>query len=254
MNKKLIIALGGSPGMGIQKCIQIEEASGIQVARDLKFRLHDFQELVFYENSNKNFVFFVSILILRFLGFIKDKEIKYFHHGDHFLPLSRSNYGKWVLIRELLFLKLSGEVISHSFTSLAIIHKMLNVPRSRLHRKKFNLSAYIISLSNPVVTASKSAKVCVVQYKRKNKNRHLTHICNRGNCVIFQEGDPNLHQKIALHSEFAICSESESLSLIAIEATHNGATTVYINKRIGIKEYADELRDSFPHFQGFSFY
>ena len=237
-----MIMLGGSPGAGIRNCMLVEHELGAAIITQIKHIDFKNKELIFYENSTKNFLFFILALCFKI---VTSHKICYFVHGDHFLPEARSQYSVFTLLKEIVFIKLADEVYSHSFMSLAITKKVLKIHQKKFKRRRFSFDVYKTLLTKAgffdgIDKGDKKPSIGVVEYARKNKNTYVQRFTTQDGVTIIRPG-ANLKFDVCQYTDLAITSETESLSLLAIEAAVGGVQRIHLHKRIGLKEYREEL-------------
>lgn len=245
-----VVLLGGAPSNAIEIVLRHTDwpvQTRVVRARDF----FDWSlDTIFFENSARNFLFFLLLKVAKVIGLF-NKEIGFFIHGDHHMPIARKNYSFFVNAIDWLFLNLCDFHCSHSFVALALA-KRVTLKRN-IKRKKylFDVESFVTTLRPSLGTLCRNRmSIFYIDYPRSNKvmPQYLTKIKVAYGLPVQSVNFPvDVPSFLPSVSFFAIPSESESLSLIGVEAAHFGVHKILISKRVGLKEYRAEVRRLMPN-------
>ncbi|WP_157033126.1 hypothetical protein [Halomonas sp. S2151] len=253
LKEKAMVMLGGNPGNGVYYVAQTYRRKfGWDICTKFRqvYKKGKKYELVFFENSNKNFI---ALVLLRIIGC----EVSYFMHGDHFMPDAKKQYGSWAFFKEVFIVIFAMKIYSHSNISFSILkeHFPLSFPEGKAKKINFPISEYLSLRWRETTTDIKGNGLfesCYIESSRINKTscRWLSLYKKKAKVKnVYPISAVDYDNKLCQARRLFIPSESESLCLAALDAAHLGVKEIYVHKLIGVSEYKDELVKSYPEVQ-----
>jgi len=238
-----MIMLGGNPGLGIKHSAEaISRNYNIPICNQWSAGLYSkkirSKDILFFENSNKNFLALIILKLFRL-------RISYFFHGDHFLPAARHHYSLWSFIKEVVIINTVDEIVSHSYTGLALAKSMVFRKKTKYTKLKFPIQSYVDQRWGEYsIPAFEKKNISIINSVRINKvcssvlEKLLSKLDNRDITYINHD---NYMTGLISTNTLVIPSESETLCLSGIDAAFLGVKNIIISKRVGLKEYRKDL-------------